>query len=119
MKTITDRLCYDIFDSVRREIGDMPCILTEEEKNLLIESQPSGQFMVFESDHFGSHLATEDKHWFSAKDESHQETILHAFRSLCKRGYIRHMKLRLFKLSRHGIEAAQHLIDESKQANVA
>jgi hypothetical protein len=115
MKTITDRLCHDIFTSVRRDIGDMPCILAEEEKNLLIESLPSGQFIIFESYRFGSHLATADKHWFSEKDKSHQKTILRAFKLLCRRGYVRHMKLDLFKLSRHGLEAALRHWDESQQ----
>ena len=106
-----------IFNSMRRSIDENPSILTEAEKSLLLESLPSGQFIIIESNHFGSHLATEDKHWFSEKDKTHQETVLHAFRSLCRRGYIRHMKLRLFKLSRDGIKAALRHTDESQQGS--
>jgi hypothetical protein len=119
MKTMTDRLRHDIFNSAIRDLGETPCILTAEEKNLLIESLPSGQFIIFESKHYGSHLATEDIHWFSEKDEAYQEHILNAFSSLCKRSYIRHVELCVFELSRHGFKVAQNLADESRQANVA
>jgi len=115
MRSITSRLCHDIFNSAKMGYGENPYILAEEEKKLLMESLPSGRFDVFESDCFGSHLVTEEKHWFSEKDEFYQELVLDAFSLLCKRGYIRHEKLHLFKLSRQGFEAAYHLVDNSQQ----
>lgn len=115
MKSMTSRLCHDIFTSRRLGNGENPHILAGEEKELLMETLPSGRFDVFESDCFGSHLVTEGKHWFSEKDEFYQEFILEAFTLLCKRGYIRHMKLHQFKLSRRGFQAAYGLMDDFQQ----
>ncbi|MDF7826751.1 hypothetical protein P4B35_22175 [Pontiellaceae bacterium B12227] len=108
MKSVTDQLCYDIFSSVRTRDGHAPGLLTEEEKALLVESLPTGEFIVFESDSSAPHLATTGRHWWCQKDGSHQEEMLHAFKSLCKRGYIRHMTHCVFRLSGSGIQAARN-----------
>ncbi len=115
MGSTTSGLCNDIFNSAKMGFGENPCILAADEKKLLIESLPSGGFDIFESNHFGPHLVTEEKHWFSEKDEFYQESMLEAFSLLCKRGYIRHVKLHQFKLSRRGFQYAYGLVDDSQQ----
>lgn len=115
MKSMTSIFCHDILTSERTGDNGSPCILAEEEKRVLTQSLPSGNFIVFESGLFGPHLVTDKKHWFSEADEFYQEFVLNAFSLLCKRGYIQHTKPHLFKLSREGFEAAYGLLDESQQ----
>lgn len=116
MKSMISRLCHEISISEKTGGFSNPTIFSEAEKNLLIESLPSGQFIVFESDSFEPHLVTgEQIHWFSENDEYYQEFMLDAFSLLCKRGYVRHVKLHQFKLSRRGFQYAYGLVDDSQQ----
>lgn len=118
MRTMTDKLCHDIHRSVKSELADRQS-MTEEEKRLLCESLPTGRFVVFESHRLGSHLATEDRHWYSDDDKFYQHRMLIAFRSLCKRGYVKHLTLCIFELSRSGMAAASRLVGEFPRADVA
>lgn len=116
MKAITSRLCHEISISAKTGGFSNLTIFSESEKKLLMESLPTGQFIVFESDCFGPHLVTgEQMHWFSESDEYYREFMLEAFSSLCKRGYVRHVKLHQFKLSRRGFQYAYGLVDDSQQ----
>jgi hypothetical protein len=118
MKT-TDRLCYAIFKSGRNKVGPTVESLTKDERELLVKSLPSGSFVVFESEHYGDHVASGETHWFSHDDQTCRHRMLEAFESLCHQGFIRHTTLRMFKLSRMGFEMAHSITDEQTQANVA
>ncbi len=113
-----DRLCKEIFHSAKGP-GESAPKLGEEERELLLHSLPSGQFVLFESDHFGDHVATEDRHWYSDHDKTRQQLMVDAFRQLCGRGYVRHLRLCIFGLSQRGFNAAHELARTSDTAHVA
>jgi len=78
-------------------------------------SLPTGQFVVFDSRYYGVHIAVERKQWFSDGNKKYQERMVNVFRGLCGRGYIHHLRMCVFELTRPGFEAAYLLKDKNNR----
>ena len=103
--------CITIIKEIGQRIRQMKSgRLSKEEKDLLTAAASKGQFRVWRVGQVrGEWISADRKHFNKQEDPAHDARYREAFKSLCERGYVTHLRGETFMLSGSGFDKARKL----------
>lgn len=92
--------------------------VTAEEKEMLVRALPSGEIRIIGSDQSGDFVrpgdSSHDRHYYNERDRAVQEKGIETLKRLVARGWVRHDKGILYRVTSDGFERARAFAKKTK-----